>query len=83
MRNYVPADDGTEPTDFDEYIDYPAKTDKGLAARVYIKIERDPERAARSEKRQNAAIMELLKWAYEHRSELERGQAGPEDQGYV
>lgn len=43
MRYYVPDDsDGLEPTDFDVYYDYPAKTDKGVAARFYIKIERDP-----------------------------------------
>jgi hypothetical protein len=30
---------------YDEYCDYPAQTDKGLAVWVYVKIERDPERA--------------------------------------
>jgi hypothetical protein len=30
--------------DYDMYYDYPAKTDKDLAARIYIPIERDPER---------------------------------------
>ena len=43
VRYYVPDDsDGLEPTDFDVYYDYPAETDKGLAARFYVKIERDP-----------------------------------------
>jgi hypothetical protein len=28
LRNYVPLDDGHEPTDFDEYYDVPAKTDE-------------------------------------------------------
>jgi hypothetical protein len=65
VRNYVPQDDGLEPTDFDEYYDYPAHTAKELAARVYVKIERDPERAARLEKRQNAAIIEMLQWMYD------------------
>ncbi len=62
VRNYVPKDDGLEPTDFDEYIDFPAESDHGLAARVYIKVERDPERAAEIGEQQNAAIMELLQW---------------------
>ncbi len=44
VRNYVPKDDGLEPTDFDEYYDYPAQTAKDLAARVYVTIERDPGR---------------------------------------
>ena len=68
MRDYVPLDDGLEPTDFDEYIDYPAQTSKDVAARVYIKVERDPERAARLAERQNAAIMEALQWIRAHRS---------------
>jgi hypothetical protein len=50
------------PTDFDGYVDYPAKTDKDIAARFYVKMERDPERVARLDERQNAAIMELLRW---------------------
>jgi hypothetical protein len=62
VRNYVPKDDGLEPTDFDEYHDIPAQTAKDLAARVYLKIERDPGRAARLDKRQNEAVMEALKW---------------------
>ena len=41
MRHYVPDDD--EPTDFDEYYDYPAQTEKDMAVRAYVKIERDPE----------------------------------------
>jgi hypothetical protein len=48
VRYYIPKDDGREPTDFDVYYDVPAKTDKDLAARWYIKIERDPERIAHS-----------------------------------
>jgi hypothetical protein len=69
-RDYVPLDDGLEPTDYDEVYDYPAKTDKDLAARVYAKIERDPERAAELLRRQNAAILELLQWCWDHRAEL-------------
>lgn len=60
MRNYV-ADhnDGLEAADFDEYYGYPAETDTDLAGRFYVKIERDPERAARLEKRQNATSWRL------------------------
>lgn len=72
MRNYEPVDDGKEPTDFDAYVDYPAQTDKDLAVRWYITIERDPERVARLDERQNAAIMDLLRWAA-HRSEPSSG----------
>jgi hypothetical protein len=68
LRNYVPKDDGLEPTDFDEYYDVPARTDKGLAARIYIKIERDPKRAAHLAERRNAAIIELLQWARDDRT---------------
>jgi len=74
MRNYIPSDDGDEPTDFDAYIDYPAETDKDVVARIYIKVERDPESVAHLDGRQNAAIMDMLRWAHEHRSELERRQ---------
>jgi len=69
-RDYVPLDDGLESTDYDEVYDYPAKTDKDFAARVYAKIERDPERAAELLRRQNAAILELLQWCWDHRTEL-------------
>jgi hypothetical protein len=34
VRNYIPEDDGQEPGDCDMYYDYPAKTDKDLAARI-------------------------------------------------
>lgn len=64
MRNYVPPDDSSdEPADYDFYYDVPAKSAKDLAARWYIKVERDPERAAYLESEQNAVIIELLKWA--------------------
>ena len=80
VRNYVPPkDDGLEPTDFDEYHDIPAQTAKDLAARVYVKIERDPGRAARLDKRQNEAIMEALKWGYANRAQLRaQGHTLPE-----
>lgn len=48
---FVPQDNGLEPTDFDAYLDYPAETAKDLAVRWYVKIERDPERAARLDQR--------------------------------
>ena len=67
MRNYEPLDDGQEPTDFDEYYDVPAETDKDLAYRVYIKVERDPRAAAIIRQQQGEAILELLRWAREHR----------------
>jgi hypothetical protein len=70
MRYYVPLDDGMEPTDFDEYYDVPAKTDKDLAVRWYIKVEHDPGRAAHVRERQSAAIMEALRWAYDNRAQL-------------
>jgi hypothetical protein len=79
VRNYVPKDDGVEPTDFDEYHDIPAQTAKDLAARVYVKIERDPGRAARLDKRQNEAIMEALKRGYANRAQLRaQGHTLPE-----
>ena len=71
MRDYVPQDDGMEPIDFDEYYDYPARTARDVACRFYVKIERDPERAARLTERQNAAIMEALRWTYDNRAQLE------------
>jgi hypothetical protein len=71
MRYYVPAEDGKEPTDFDEYFDIPAQTDKDIAARVYIKIERDPKRAAILQQRQNAVIMDVLRWARDNRAQLQ------------
>jgi hypothetical protein len=71
MRDYVPVDDGKEPTDFDEYFDIPAQTDKDIAARVYIKIERDPKRAAILQQRQNAVIMDVLRWARDNRAQLQ------------
>jgi hypothetical protein len=68
MRDYVPEDD--EPTDFDEYYDIPAQTEKDMAIRAYIKIERDPERAGALARRQGEALMEVLRWAYDNRAEL-------------
>jgi hypothetical protein len=79
MRDYVPVDDGLEPADFDEYYDYPTRTDRDVACRVYVKIERDPERAARLAARQNSAIMEALRWVYDNRAQLRaRGRPFPE-----
>ena len=79
MRDYQPLDDGQEPTDFDEYFDIPAQTDKDFAARVYIKIERDPKRAAVLQQRQNAAIMDVLQWIRDNRAQLrDQGHAVPE-----
>ena len=43
----------------------PAKTDKDIPARWYIKIERDPERAAYVENRQNEVILALLQRAHD------------------
>lgn len=68
MRDYVPDDD--EPTDFDEYYDYPAQTEKDMAVRAYIKIERDPERAKYLARQHGEAIMAILRWAYDNRAEL-------------
>ncbi len=77
MRDYVPQRD--EPTDFDFFYDTPAKTAKDVAVRVYIKIERDPERARYLERQQNEAIMEILRWAYDNRAELRaKGHTFPE-----
>ena len=80
MRYYVPDDsDGLEPTDFDVYYDYPAATDKGVAARFYVKIERDPERAAHLAERQNTVILEMLQWMYDNRAELRaKGRSLPD-----
>jgi hypothetical protein len=69
VRNYAPIDDGLEPADFDEYYDYPAATARDLAVRVYVSIERDPERAAELLEKQNTAIMELLQWARDNQDE--------------
>jgi len=78
MRDYVPLDDGKEPTDFDEYFDIPAETDEDFAARVYIKIERDPKRAAILQQRQNAVIMDVLRWVRDKRAHLQdQGGGGP------
>lgn len=46
----------------------PPKSAKDVPARWYIKVERDPERAARLEQQQNAAIIKLLRWAALHHS---------------
>jgi len=70
MRYYAPQDDGLEPTDFDTYYDIPARTDKDLAVRWCIKVERDPERVARLDQQQSAVIMEALQWIYDNRAEL-------------
>ena len=70
MRDYVPLDDGLEPADFDEYFDIPAQTASDFAARVYIKVERDPKRAAILQQRQNAAIMDVLRWIHDNREQL-------------
>lgn len=76
-RDYVPDDD--EPTDFDEYYDYPAQTEKDMAVRAYIKIERDPERAKYLARQQGEAIMAILRWAYDNRAELRaKGHTLPE-----
>jgi hypothetical protein len=71
VRDYVPLDDGMEPVDFDEYYDYPARAARDVACRFYVKIERDPERAARLTERQNAAIMDALRWTHDNRAQLE------------
>lgn len=71
MRNYVPLDDGQEPIDFDEYYDVPAETEKDLAYRVYIKVERNPQAAAIIRQRQGEAILELLQWVREYRKQRE------------
>jgi hypothetical protein len=62
VRHYVPLDDGQEPTGWEGYVDYPAKNGKEPAARVYVcvYVERDPEKSAALDARQNAAILELL-----------------------
>jgi hypothetical protein len=79
VRDYQPLDDGLEPTDFDEYFDIPAQTDKDVVARVYIRIERDPKRVADLQQRQNAAIMNVLQWIPDNRTQLrDQGQALPE-----
>lgn len=71
MRDYLPQDDGLEPADFDFYYDVPAGTAKDVAARVYIKVERDPKRAAVIQRQQDKAILGLLRWMREYRTEPE------------
>lgn len=74
MRNYASPEDGRDPTgfgyDYDYCYDVPARTKKDIPARWYIKVERDPQIAAHRDERQNAAILELLKWAHENREQL-------------
>jgi hypothetical protein len=70
MRPYVPVDDGQEPTGWEGYVDYPAKNDKELASRVYVYVEREPEKVARLDARQNAAILEALRWVADNEDEL-------------
>lgn len=70
MRDCVPSDDGLEPTDFDTYYDVPAQTAKDVAVRFYIKVERDPKRATVVERRQNEAILQLLRWIHDNREDL-------------
>jgi hypothetical protein len=88
MRHYIPIDDGQEPTGWEGYVDYPAKNDKEPAARVYVYVERDPERAAALDARQSAAIRELLQWVADNKDELraqhpelwpESGEQEPQD----
>jgi hypothetical protein len=75
----APLDDGREPADFDEYFDIPAQADDDFAARVYIRIERDPKRAADMQQRQNAAIMDVLRWIRDNRAQSQDpGHALPE-----
>ena len=77
MRDYQPLDDGHEPTDFDEYFDIPAQTDGDFAARVYVRIERDPKRAADMQQRQNTATMDVLQWIRDNRAQFARPGARP------
>ena len=79
LRDYVPVDDGWEPTDFDGYYDVPAQTTKDVATRIYIKVERDPKKAVILEKRQNEAIIELLKWPRDYRAQLADQERASED----
>lgn len=82
VRDYVPVDDGQEPTDYDEYVDYPAQTDKDLAARFYVTYvtpDGDPKRFARLLQQQNAAVMDLLRWARDrHRAPEQERQPDPD-----
>lgn len=66
-------DDGKEPTGWEGYVDYPANDKKDLAARFYIYVERDPEKAAALDARQNAAILEILQWIHDNKDELGAG----------
>ena len=79
LRDYVPVDDGWEPTDFDGYYDVPAQNTKDVATRIYIKVERDPKKAAILEKRQNEAIIKLLKWTRDYRAQLVGQECASED----
>jgi hypothetical protein len=38
---------------------------------VYLKVERDPKAAALLEQEQNEAILDLLRWARDHRKQQE------------
>jgi hypothetical protein len=46
-----------------------------LHVRTGVIYERDPEKARRLEQRQNAAIMEALRWVYDHQDELRAKKA--------
>jgi hypothetical protein len=76
VRHYVPIDDGQEPTGWEGSVDYPAKNGKEPAARVYVYVERDPEKSAALDARQNAAILELLRWVADNKDELRAQHPG-------
>jgi hypothetical protein len=61
----------------DEVINYKVAGSRGVSsAQVRVTVVTGPE-AERLEKRQNEAIIELLKWAADHREELEAAQRKP------
>jgi hypothetical protein len=49
---------------------------KAVAARLYVRVERNAERAAHLDRRQNEAIMDVLRWMRDNRGDCEpRGAA--------
>jgi hypothetical protein len=54
---------------------------KAVAARLYVRVERNAERAAHLDRRQNEAIMDVLRWMRDNRGELRAEGRGLLDPG--
>ena len=70
MRTYIPDDEDPDPADYDEVYDIPAPTARGVAARVFVRLQRDPDAAARLKQRQLEAILDLARWAHQNQEQL-------------